>query len=289
MKLPYTPLQTRLATRRRTWPRSRSRSTASRWSAAPAQPGRAGLRRNRSRRARRVPAAAGGALPISLSDAVRALRRAGLLEVDRGSRACLDGDAACVSWLLPSPGRPPEGSRPRSARSGPASSAPHLPRTRRSRSPQRRQRRQRSGGRPVIAPRVSQVDSRDRHRVVSHHTLAVLELSLGRPAVAWPAGSRPRRRSRRSSESTSRRLARSLRRVPLRSMGRGPEDDPWFFAAAFAAGRLGGAGSGEAGRRSPRVRGEYLGVTVEHWDGREREIVERPESVASWRSTATAA
>ena len=26
--------------------------------------------------------------------------------------------------------------------------------------------------------------------------------------------------------------------LPLAHMGRGPEDDPWFFAAAFAAGRL---------------------------------------------------
>jgi hypothetical protein len=26
--------------------------------------------------------------------------------------------------------------------------------------------------------------------------------------------------------------------LPLESMGRGPDDDPWFFAAAFAAGRL---------------------------------------------------
>jgi hypothetical protein len=26
--------------------------------------------------------------------------------------------------------------------------------------------------------------------------------------------------------------------LPLSQMGRGPKDDPWFFAAAFAAGRL---------------------------------------------------
>jgi hypothetical protein len=26
--------------------------------------------------------------------------------------------------------------------------------------------------------------------------------------------------------------------LPLLHMGRGPADDPWFFAAAFAAGRL---------------------------------------------------
>jgi hypothetical protein len=26
--------------------------------------------------------------------------------------------------------------------------------------------------------------------------------------------------------------------LPLQHMGRGPDDDPWFFAAAYAAGRL---------------------------------------------------
>jgi hypothetical protein len=26
--------------------------------------------------------------------------------------------------------------------------------------------------------------------------------------------------------------------LPLAHMGRGPDDDPWFFAAAYAAGRL---------------------------------------------------
>jgi hypothetical protein len=26
--------------------------------------------------------------------------------------------------------------------------------------------------------------------------------------------------------------------LSLRHMGRGPDEDPWFFAAAFAAGRL---------------------------------------------------
>jgi hypothetical protein len=26
--------------------------------------------------------------------------------------------------------------------------------------------------------------------------------------------------------------------LPLEHMGRGPEDDPWFFASAFAAGKL---------------------------------------------------
>jgi hypothetical protein len=28
--------------------------------------------------------------------------------------------------------------------------------------------------------------------------------------------------------------------LPLEHMGRGPDEDPWFFASAFAAGRLAG-------------------------------------------------
>ena len=39
----------------------------------------------------------GGALPVSLSDAVRALKERGLLETAVAAGACVDGDVACVS------------------------------------------------------------------------------------------------------------------------------------------------------------------------------------------------
>jgi hypothetical protein len=80
------------------------------------------------------------------------------------------------------------------------------------------------GGRPVVAPRVSGADERARHRGPSHHTEAVLRLCLAEPLVPEdldPPGWR---------EASA--------GLPLSHMGRGPEDDPEFFAAAFAAGRL---------------------------------------------------
>jgi hypothetical protein len=95
------------------------------------------------------------------------------------------------------------------------------------------------GGRAVLALRISEGDLRDRHRGVSHHSRAVLELSLGEYAVAWPAGCP-------SDDPVAARATavdvedwrEACDGLPLSHMGRGPADDPWFFAAAFAAGRL---------------------------------------------------
>jgi hypothetical protein len=75
-----------------------------------------------------------------------------------------------------------------------------------------------------VAPRVSGADERPRHRGHSHHTEAVLRLCLVQPLVPEeldPPGWR---------EASA--------GLPLSHMGRGAEDDPEFFAAAFAAGRL---------------------------------------------------
>jgi hypothetical protein len=80
------------------------------------------------------------------------------------------------------------------------------------------------GGRPILAPRVSEADARERHRGVSHHTRTVLELCLAQPAVPddlEPDGWRE-----------------ACDGLQLSHMGRGPDDDPAFFAAAFAAGLL---------------------------------------------------
>jgi hypothetical protein len=79
------------------------------------------------------------------------------------------------------------------------------------------------GGRPIVAPRVSGADPRERHRGPSHHTDAVLRLCLVEPLV--PDADAPGWR-----EATD--------GLPLSHMGRGVDDDPEFFAAAFAAGRL---------------------------------------------------
>ena len=76
------------------------------------------------------------------------------------------------------------------------------------------------GGVPVIAVRVSAADERPRHRGVSHHTDAVLSLVRGDAVVPQDG-----KGWREACEG-----------LPLSHMGRGPDDDPEFFAAAYAAG-----------------------------------------------------
>jgi hypothetical protein len=76
----------------------------------------------------------------------------------------------------------------------------------------------------VIAARISEADPRERHRGVSHHTIAVLDLCLGDVLVA--------------DDSQVDGWREACAGLPLGHMGRGPDEDPAFFAAAFAAGRL---------------------------------------------------
>ena len=124
------------------------------------------------------------------------------------------------------------------------------------------------GGRPVIAARVSEADERERHRGVSHHTRAVLELCLGEVAVGEDGEG----------------WREACDGLPLSHMGRGPDDDPAFFAAAFAAGKLARELLGTVpnfGTVPKRTvyDGTLFDVTVEEWNGREREIVEHPGAV----------
>jgi hypothetical protein len=167
----------------------------------------------------------GGALPVALSDAVRALRALGLLEIAIGAGACFGGDAECVnvhSSLLFAAGRGVDAAvcsigpgivgTGTSFGHGGMAAADALDAA------------NSLGGTPILALRVSTADARGRHSGLSHHTKAVLGLS-GTLRVAWPAG----------DVSDWREACAGL---PLDHMGRGPDDDPWFFAAAFAAGRL---------------------------------------------------
>ncbi|HYF12506.1 MAG TPA: DUF3866 family protein, partial [Actinomycetota bacterium] len=110
------------------------------------------------------------------------------------------------------------------------------------------------GGRALVALRISFVDPRERHRVVSHHSLTMLEHVVAPGAhIAVPVLDDPERtavwdalRSRRLEDRHQlveveaapavTELARSG--VDVTSMGRGPDDDPAFFLAAGAAGIL---------------------------------------------------
>jgi hypothetical protein len=180
----------------------------------------------------------GGALPVSLSDTLRALRARQLIEMTIAVAPCVDADLQCVttaSALLVAASRGVEavvvgigpgivgtGSRYGHGGLGVADAANAACAL---------------GGRVVVAARVSHGDPRERHRGVSHHTRAVLSLCLGEVTVAWPAGlEAPEGLS--VEEVAVDGWQDSCSSLPLHHMGRGPDDDPWFFASAYAAGRL---------------------------------------------------
>jgi Protein of unknown function (DUF3866) len=181
----------------------------------------------------------GGALPVSLSDALRALRERGLVETTVGVGACFGGDrqavgiASALAWAAASgfevavcsvgPGIVGTGSRLGHggvAAAEAANAAGAL------------------AGSAVLAVRVSHADPRERHRGVSHHTRAALELCRADVAVAWPSGLEAPEWLQSLEEVDVSDWREACEGLPLSHMGRGPDEDPWFFASAFAAGRL---------------------------------------------------
>jgi hypothetical protein len=167
----------------------------------------------------------GGALPVALSDTVRALQDRGLVAVAVAADACLAGDVQCVNvysalgWcaaegydaVVCSIGPGIVGTATALGHGGVAAAIAVNATAA-------------LGGRPILAPRVSEADPRERHRGVSHHTRAVLDVCLAEPAV--PADLEPEG------------WREACDGLPLAHMGRGPDDDPAFFAAAYAAGLL---------------------------------------------------
>jgi Protein of unknown function (DUF3866) len=164
----------------------------------------------------------GGALPLALSDTVRTLKERSLIAATASVGACFGGDVECVTvwsalaWAKAAgydaavcgigPGI--VGTASRLGHGGltastAATAALAL------------------GGRAIVAARVSEADPRGRHRGLSHHTVTVLDLSLGSVEIG------------EDGEGWEEACAE----LPLSHMGRGPADDPAFFAAAFAAGR----------------------------------------------------
>jgi hypothetical protein len=96
----------------------------------------------------------------------------------------------------------------------------------------------------LISPRLSSADPRERHRGVSHHTLTVMSLLLAGVEVPVPAGEAVsiavlaeacgwRHGLRQEATDLDGYAASGL---PARTMGRGMEEDPLFYAAALAAG-----------------------------------------------------
>lgn len=96
------------------------------------------------------------------------------------------------------------------------------------------------GAEPVLAPRLSAADPRERHRGVSHHTRAALHAALAGCRVAFPAGcgisgeGLPDRHTYKLVEASAAGLEGRFG-VTFESMGRRYQEDPVFFDAAVAA------------------------------------------------------
>ena len=195
----------------------------------------AGLRRRNLRVA--YAQIGGGALPVSLSDAVRALKAGGLVDVAIAVSPCFDGDtqsvtiASALAWargqghdaVVCSIGPGIVGTASTLGHGGlaaaeAANTAAAL------------------GGKAIVTIRYSEADPRERHRGVSHHTRTILEFCRD-AVIAWPRGLEAPEWLAPREEVDAERWHEACARLPLSHMGRGMADDPCFFMVAFAAGR----------------------------------------------------
>lgn len=97
------------------------------------------------------------------------------------------------------------------------------------------------GGMPIVCVRRSGADRRDRHAELSHHTLTATRLARSRPWVAEQSAAGLDRndvRSRRIAAVPDAEQALETMGLRVTTMGRGPTEDPEFFAAAAASAKL---------------------------------------------------
>jgi hypothetical protein len=92
------------------------------------------------------------------------------------------------------------------------------------------------GGQPALCVRASEADPRERHQGISHHVSTILRLTHARPVIPLPESLAGELKGATPVEVPD--VARLLEDLDVRitSMGRGPTDDPAFFASAAAAG-----------------------------------------------------
>jgi hypothetical protein len=189
---------------------------------------------------------AGGALPGTLSTAVRDLRERGLLAGHVTVAPCFGGEHEAISlvgafdaaaerlgWdaVIAGPGPGILGSATRYGHGGMAAlDSAHASLA--------------LGFPTFLAPRLSGADPRPRHRGVSHHTEAVLTLLLAPVGVAAPAGDESSVEAIRAACLDRHRLVEhpadlegyAASGLPSTTMGRSLDDDPEFFAPALAGG-----------------------------------------------------
>jgi Protein of unknown function (DUF3866) len=180
----------------------------------------------------------GGALPVSLSDTVRALKERDYVEESVAVGPCTDADVACVSTASALLWAAGAGYQAVICSIGPGivgtaspwgygglGVAEALTTT------------ARLEGRPVLAVRYSGADDRQRHRGLSHHTRGVLRLAP-EALIGWPRNLEVPEGIENPTIVDVSGWEETCAGLPLSHMGRGPDDDPAFFAASFAAGRL---------------------------------------------------
>jgi Protein of unknown function (DUF3866) len=179
----------------------------------------------------------GGALPVALSDTVRSLcARFSLQTASVG--ACFGGDveavtvASALAWgagwadaIVCGIGPGIVGTASRWGHGAlAAAEAAHVAAA--------------LAGSPILAARASEADPRERHAGVSHHTRAVLDLGPDALVAAWPEGRPAPVWLEPREEVDASRWREACAGLPLSHMGRGPDEDPVFFEAAYAAGVL---------------------------------------------------
>jgi hypothetical protein len=181
---------------------------------------------------------AGGALPLSLSDTLRSLRARGLVERSVAVGACIDGDIACVSTAAALVWAVEQGFQAVVCGIGPGIVGTASPWGHGGLAAADAVTTARAlGGKPILAVRYSEADPRERHRGLSHHTRAVLALAGG-AEVGWPQGLSTPDGLDDAVQLDVSGWEDACAGLPLSHMGRGPAEDPWFFAVAYAAGRL---------------------------------------------------
>jgi hypothetical protein len=172
------------------------------------------------------------ALPLALSDTVAELRADGTLDLTVTAGQAFGGDreavnvasallvaAADADAVVVGPGPGVVGTHTKLGFSGlDVATTLDLART--------------LGGLPVVALRYSDADPRSRHRGISHHAITALELVRTEALVPVPAGE--------PTVELHQHHVQHYEVPPLATsattMGRGPDEDPGFFAYAGAAG-----------------------------------------------------
>jgi len=95
----------------------------------------------------------------------------------------------------------------------------------------------RMGARVALCCRASGADPRARHRGVSHHVRTILDLAATQPALPLPAELAGELAGAVVVDPPDAAAVLAAAGVRVTTMGRGPAEDPLFFAAAAAAGR----------------------------------------------------